>query len=151
MRKLQQRTLTTVLATTALVVVVAPVGLALTGGMPGAHSVSGRDFGRAVSDYARIYPGAVADHVSDPSPEASSEHGGGMPAAHGMTGRQFGAAVSGLAKSAPGAVAAHVGGAGAEGTPKAHGLSGAEFGGAVSGLAQSGSGAVADHVSSRRP
>lgn len=35
-------------------------------GMPALHGLeSGKDFGRAVSNVAHIYPGAVADHVSN--------------------------------------------------------------------------------------
>jgi hypothetical protein len=75
------------------------------GGAPGAHGVDGRTFGSLVSGLAQMYPGAVADHVSN-----SGGNGGGMPAAHGVDGRTFGAAVSGLAQSAPGAVASHVSG-----------------------------------------
>lgn len=35
----------------------------MAGGMPFAHGVSGRDFGRAVSNAAQSSPGAIADHV----------------------------------------------------------------------------------------
>ena len=33
------------------------------GGMPAAHGVDGATFGYLVSSLARMYPGAVADHV----------------------------------------------------------------------------------------
>jgi hypothetical protein len=82
---------------------VAPA-LAAQGGTPGAHGLTGREFGAAVSALATSAPGAVADHVSNGS------SGGGVPAAHGMSGRDFGAAVSALAQSAPAAVAEHVSG-----------------------------------------
>ena len=79
--------------------------LAAPGGTPGAHGLSGKDFGAAVSGLAQSAPGAIAEHVSN-----SGGNGGGMPAAHGVSGKDFGAAVSGLAQSAPGAIAEHVSG-----------------------------------------
>ena len=84
-----------------LAVMVFGSALAAPGGTPGAHGVSGKDFGAAVSGLAQSAPGAIAGHVSN---------SGGMPAAHGVSGKDFGAAVSGLAQSAPGAIAGHVSG-----------------------------------------
>ena len=37
---------------------------AAPGGAPAAHGVDGKTFGGLVSDLAKMYPGAVADHVS---------------------------------------------------------------------------------------
>ena len=74
------------------------------GGAPGAHGVSGKDFGAAVSGAAKSEPGAVADHVT------SNKENSGAPGAHGVSGKDFGAAVSGAANSEPGAVADHVSG-----------------------------------------
>lgn len=37
--------------------------LAAPGGMPAAHGVDGKTFGKAVSTLAKSCPGAVADHV----------------------------------------------------------------------------------------
>ncbi len=94
-----------VLLAVMLAVMVFGSALAAPGGTPGAHGVSGKDFGAAVSGLAQSAPGAIAEHVSN-----SGGNGGGMPAAHGVSGKDFGAAVSGLAQSAPGAVAEHVSG-----------------------------------------
>jgi hypothetical protein len=88
-----------------LAVMVFGSALAAPGGTPGAHGMSGKDFGAAVSGLAQSAPGAIAEHVSN-----SGGNGGGMPAAHGVSGKDFGAAVSGLAQSAPGAIAEHVSG-----------------------------------------
>jgi hypothetical protein len=88
-----------------LAVMVFGSALAAPGGTPGAHGLSGKDFGAAVSGMAQSAPGAIAEHVSN-----SGGNGGGMPAAHGVSGKDFGAAVSGLAQSAPGAIAEHVSG-----------------------------------------
>ncbi|MHB1454764.1 MAG: hypothetical protein ACYCYM_12540 [Saccharofermentanales bacterium] len=92
-------------------------------GMPALHGLTGREFGKAVSELARSMPGAVAAHVraiheEEPPEEEPIEEElleedppvemRGMPALHGLTGREFGKAVSELARSMPGAVAAHV-------------------------------------------
>ena len=45
-----------------LAMLVTPV-LAAPGGMPAAHGVDGKTFGRLVSDLARSGPGAVARHI----------------------------------------------------------------------------------------
>lgn len=36
---------------------------AAPGGMPAAHGAEGKDWGQAVSSLAKMYPGAVADHI----------------------------------------------------------------------------------------
>jgi hypothetical protein len=75
-------------------------------GAPGAHGLSGAEFGAAASGLAKSSPGAVGEH-------ASGVHGGGnlgKPGAHGLSGAEFGAAASGLAKSSPGAVGEHASG-----------------------------------------
>ena len=92
-----------------LAILVTPV-LAAPGGMPAAHGVDGKTFGKLVSDLARSGPGAVADHVaaSSDGEEEDEEEDGGMPAAHGVDGKTFGRLVSDLARSGPGAVARHI-------------------------------------------
>ena len=45
-----------------LAVLVTPV-IAAPGGMPAAHGVDGKTFGKMVSDLARSGPGAVARHI----------------------------------------------------------------------------------------
>ena len=95
-----------------LAILVTPV-LAAPGGMPAAHGVDGKTFGKLVSDLARSGPGAVADHVAASSDgeeeeEQDGEEDGGMPAAHGVDGKTFGKLVSDLARSGPGAVARHI-------------------------------------------
>ena len=47
-----------------LAVMVFGSALAAPGGTPGAHGVSGKDFGAAVSGLAQSAPGAIAGHVS---------------------------------------------------------------------------------------
>lgn len=42
----------------------ATIASAAPGGAPALHGVDGRTFGFAVSSLAKMYPGAVADHVS---------------------------------------------------------------------------------------
>lgn len=101
-----------VILTVVLLTMAAPA-LAVAGGAPAAHGVNGKTFGGLVSDLAKSYPGAVADHVSKApaAPDAAAASmAGGMPAAHGVDGKTFGYLVSGLAKSYPGAVAEHVAG-----------------------------------------
>ena len=94
-----------------LAILVTPV-LAAPGGMPAAHGVDGKTFGKLVSDLARSGPGAVADHVATSSDgeeeEEEDEEEDGMPAAHGVDGKTFGKLVSDLARSGPGAVARHI-------------------------------------------
>ncbi|MHB8961827.1 MAG: hypothetical protein ACYC5K_01570 [Saccharofermentanales bacterium] len=90
-------------------------------GMPALHGLTGREFGKAVSELARSEPGAVAAHIralreeteEEPDPEVLTEEEPpvvvrGMPALHDLSGRAFGQAVSILARSAHGAVAEHV-------------------------------------------
>jgi hypothetical protein len=89
----------------AVVLLVLPASMALAdeGGMPAAHGVDGKAFGKAVSAAAKSSPGAIADHVSN-----AGGNGKGMPAAHGVDGKTFGSLVSSMAKSEPGAIAGHV-------------------------------------------
>lgn len=75
------------------------------GGKPGAHGLSGKDFGQATSGLARSAPGAVKDHKDMQSGDGPGNNG--KPGAHGLSGKDFGQATSGLAKSAPGAVKDH--------------------------------------------
>ena len=60
------------------------IAFAAPGGMPGAHGMTGAEFGAAVSENAPI-----ADHASSGAQ--------GKPAAHGLSGSEFGAAVSAAA------------------------------------------------------
>jgi hypothetical protein len=96
---------TMLMLTLSLVLLALPASMALAdaGGMPAAHGVDGKTFGKAVSAAARSAPGSIADHVSN-----AGGNGGGMPAAHGVDGKTFGGLVSGLAKAEPGAIAGHV-------------------------------------------
>jgi len=116
------------LLTFGIVLIFSVSALAMSGGAPAAHDLTGEEFGAAVSALAQSEPGAVAAHVAnkpvvpngnteeteaeetetEESEAEESEMAGGMPAAHGLTGKEFGAAVSALAQSEPGAVAAHV-------------------------------------------
>ena len=90
----------------ALVLAAFPMStVSAQGGAPAAHGVDGKTFGKVVSDLAQMYPGALADHVSN-----TGGNGGGMPAAHGVDGKTFGSVVSGLAQMYPGAIADHVSG-----------------------------------------
>ena len=111
---------TVVIAVLILALVVTPA-LAAPGGMPAAHGVDGKTFGKLVSDLARSGPGAVADHVAahggddgeeqdeeEEQGEEQDEEAGGMPAAHGVDGKTFGKLVRDLARSGPGAVARHL-------------------------------------------
>ncbi len=74
-------------------------------GTPGAHGLSGAEFGDAVSGKAQTDPGGLAGHVS-------GERGGnkGAPGAHGLSGAEFGGAASEAATSSPGAVGGHASG-----------------------------------------
>ncbi len=74
---------------------------AYAGGAPGAHGLSGSEFGRAVSAAAQSEPGALAEHTS-----GGKAGGKGAPEIHGVTGRTFGRLVSGLE---PGSISDHVG------------------------------------------
>ena len=98
---------TMLMLTLSLVLLALPASMALAdaGGMPAAHGVDAKTFGKAVSAAAQSAPGAIADHVSN-----AGGNGKGMPAAHGVDAKTFGGLVSGLAKSEPGAVAGHVSG-----------------------------------------
>ena len=112
------------------------VAFAAQGGMPGAHGVTGQEFGELVSGLAQTDPAALVAHITGCCPEAETE-AMGLPAAHDMTGAEFGAAVS---QMYPGALADHVSSY-AQGMPAAHGLSGYDFGQAVRSNAP-----MADHV-----
>ena len=90
----------------------------MAGGIPAALSLTGEEFGAAVSALAQSEPGAVAAHVankpdmqnsnSDELEADESEMAAGMPETQSLPGDEFGAAVSALAQSEPGEVAAHV-------------------------------------------
>jgi hypothetical protein len=72
----------------ALTFVFTGTALAAPGGAPGAHGLSGADWGKAVSGLAQA--GMMPYH--------DRSNGGGMPAAHGLSGSDWGAAVSALAQ-----------------------------------------------------
>ena len=58
------RTLVLMSVVAVVMAVVAVPVLAVPGGAPAAHGLSGADFGAAVSSLAQSAPGAVAAHVS---------------------------------------------------------------------------------------
>ena len=83
---------------------------AFAGGAPGAHDLSGADFGAAASESARSAPGAVGEHASGVHGGGKPDSNPGAPGAHDLSGADFGAAASESARSAPGAVGEHASG-----------------------------------------
>ena len=59
-----KKTIVSTITALALVVLGSASASAAPGGMPGAHGVDGKTFGKLVSGLATSGPGAVASHVS---------------------------------------------------------------------------------------
>lgn len=54
----------TLLTALIFTIMISTQAFAVKGGQPGAHDVSGKDFGSTVSDTAKSGPGNVGDHAS---------------------------------------------------------------------------------------
>ena len=54
----------TLLTALIFTIMISTQAFAAKGGQPGAHDVSGKDFGSTVSDTAKSGPGNVGDHAS---------------------------------------------------------------------------------------
>jgi hypothetical protein len=61
--KTMRKFVATLVLASLLTLTIASVASADPGGAPGAHGVSGRTWGQAVSGLAQSAPGAVADHI----------------------------------------------------------------------------------------
>ena len=63
--KLGSKKLLIIAIAAVLCLALAPALVAAAGGMPGAHGVTGEEFGALVSELAQTEPGAVAAHLGE--------------------------------------------------------------------------------------